>query len=363
MPMKCVLIVDDALDLGRMLRAALQTLDTGLDIRVIPSAEEALLEITRRPVELLVSDIRLPGMSGFDLLKKARARRPEMRSILITGLSDDAVIRQAQESGADRFMRKPIQVADFIDVVAELLDLTPVKLPLDSPPVSPPAGEPPADPEQLSHLLTRLRRELGAQQVLLADDRGRIVAQAGEMSALEFESRWTPVVMAALSAAAKISRQVRSGLPLSTHAFQGDEYNLLLAPVGDYALVILQSADASGLRTALSYEAMLQAQVDLARALQAMAVDFYSLAESAHQVQPSVPPEQEQWVEETTLGVSEAPMDDFAASLEQSGQALQGQSAEEFWETAAEAGEGALEDPDIISYEQARQLGLTPEDQ
>lgn len=356
--MKCVLIVDDALDLGRMLRAALQTLNAGLDIRVIPSAEEALLEITRRPVELLVSDIRLPGMSGFDLLKKARARRPEMRSILITGLSEDAVIRQAQESGADRFMRKPIQVADFIDVVADLLDLTPVKLPLDQPPVPPPA-----DPEQLSHLLTRLRRELGAQQVLLADDRGQIVAQAGEMSALEFESRWAPTIMAALSAAAKISRQVRSGLPLSTHAFQGDEYNLLLAPVGDYALVILQSADASGLRTALSYEALLQAQVDLARALQAMAINFYSLAESAHQVQPSVPPEQEQWVEETTLGVSDAPLDDFAASLEQSGQALQSQSVEEFWETAAEAGEAAVEDPDIISYEQARQLGLTPEDE
>ncbi len=68
--MKRILIADDALELGRLLQTVFLTLDPKLSIQVVPSAEEALLESSRKPIDLLVSDVRLPGMSGLDLVRK-----------------------------------------------------------------------------------------------------------------------------------------------------------------------------------------------------------------------------------------------------------------------------------------------------
>jgi len=68
----CILIVDDQKDIVRLLHSTLQTLGHALDIVDAPSGEEALLEASRRKVDLLISDYLLPGMSGVELMKKVR---------------------------------------------------------------------------------------------------------------------------------------------------------------------------------------------------------------------------------------------------------------------------------------------------
>ena len=80
---KHVLIVDDAIELGRLLQSAVQTLDASLKLTVVPSAEEAILASSRHTVQLLISDVRLPGMSGFDLAERLRKRNPNLEVILI----------------------------------------------------------------------------------------------------------------------------------------------------------------------------------------------------------------------------------------------------------------------------------------
>ncbi|MEW6650764.1 MAG: response regulator [Chloroflexota bacterium] len=357
--MKRVLIVEDALDLGRMLRLALETLDRSLSVRVIQSAEEALLELTSAPpVALIISDIRLPGMSGFDLLKKVRLRSPESRIMLITGLGDETVLRQAAEARVDRFMRKPIEMSEFLNTAAELLDIQ-----------TPAAGEalpvqslaPPAPREDLPSLLTRLRRELGAALALLCDDHGRVVAQAGEMSGLDFERQWAPQIMAALSAAAKTARLVRSGLPLAVLALRGDEQHLLLAPVGAYALVMVENQDHSGLRTALAFEALLRAQVDLAAILTAMGVEFYPRGEVSRQAAP--PPSPAAEAVEQTAPPDETPLlDKLELHLQRGSGLLDPQQVADFWDAAADEQPLQADNPDALTYEQARQLGLAPDE-
>ena len=66
---KRVLIVDDAMELGRLLMAALSTLEDKPDVTLVPSAEEAVLEAAHRPVDLMITDIRLPGISGAGIRK------------------------------------------------------------------------------------------------------------------------------------------------------------------------------------------------------------------------------------------------------------------------------------------------------
>lgn len=360
--MKRVLIVEDALDLGRMLRLALETLDRSLSVRVIQSAEEALLELSGAPpVALIISDIRLPGMSGFDLLKKVRLRSPDSRIMLITGLSDEAVQRQAVEARVDRFMRKPIEMSEFLSTAAELLDLpSPAEMAArQTPPIEAPAASAPR--EDLPSLLTRLRRELGGALALLCDDHGRVVAQAGEISGLDFEHQWAPQIMAALSAAVKAARLVRSGLPKVVLGLHGDEQHLLLAPVGSYALVLVESHDHSGLRTALAFESLLRAQEDLAAILTAMGVEFYPRVEASHQAAPPPAPGDE--AVEQAAPPDETPLlDQLEMQLHSGSAALDPERVEDFWEAAVEAQPLSTENPDVLTYEQARQLGLAPDE-
>ncbi len=360
--MKRVLIVDDALDLGRMLKTALETLNAGLDVRVMPSAEEALLEVSRQPAVLMVADIRLPGMSGFELLKKVRRRSPETRFIMITGMTDTKLVHDAEAAGADRFMRKPIHVGEFLQTAQELLNqpLEPVKVPADA--QSTDSDAPGLPGERLSGILGRLRVELGAQLVLMADDRGRVVAQAGELTNLDFENRWSPPVMAALSAASKVARVVHPGLPQASLSFRGEPYNLTLAPVGEFALAIFHSNDHSGLRTAIAQEVVFEAQKDLAGVLEGMDVRFYAPVETLMEKLPVHPAaaEAEEIEEMAALGEAEPKLDELAATLTKSSRRLVPERVEEFWKQALEGETQSTDEADGLSYDQAHQLGLTP---
>ena len=63
-----ILIVDDQRDITRMLRLAVEALGRGYSVADVPSAEEALLEVRRAAVDLLITDLRLPGISGLELI-------------------------------------------------------------------------------------------------------------------------------------------------------------------------------------------------------------------------------------------------------------------------------------------------------
>jgi DNA-binding NtrC family response regulator len=84
------------------------------------SAQQALCIIegaSGRDIRLLLSDINMPGMSGLDLLPKAKAVRPDLTVILITAYGDAETRRRALESGAEDLLPKPI---DFAALRAEV---------------------------------------------------------------------------------------------------------------------------------------------------------------------------------------------------------------------------------------------------
>ncbi|HEX2981848.1 MAG TPA: response regulator, partial [Anaerolineaceae bacterium] len=100
MPVPTVLLVDDQRDIVRLLHASLQTLGHELEIIDAPSGEEALLEASRRKIDLLVSDYLLPGISGVELMHKIQVRSPELKVIFISGMTDRKVRKEMLNSGA-----------------------------------------------------------------------------------------------------------------------------------------------------------------------------------------------------------------------------------------------------------------------
>ena len=66
---------------------------------------------------LILSDINMPGMSGLELLPKAKAARPDVPVIMITAYGDDDTRRKAIEGGAEALLTKPI---DFVALRSEI---------------------------------------------------------------------------------------------------------------------------------------------------------------------------------------------------------------------------------------------------
>jgi CheY-like chemotaxis protein len=85
-----------------------------------PSAPLALQRINDagdRPLILIPSDINMPGMSGLELLPKAKALRPDVPVIMITAYGDAETKRKALENGAEALLTKPI---DFVTLRDEI---------------------------------------------------------------------------------------------------------------------------------------------------------------------------------------------------------------------------------------------------
>jgi len=93
----------------------------GLATRCAGSAEEALRHLEQITPSLIISDLRLPGASGVELLQQVRSRHPRLPFVIITGFStlDDAI--GALRLGADDFIKKPYDVDELIALSQRLL--------------------------------------------------------------------------------------------------------------------------------------------------------------------------------------------------------------------------------------------------
>jgi signal transduction histidine kinase len=104
-----ILIVDDEAGVREVLASFLS--DRGHDVWQASSGEEGLWALEERPAELVITDLKMPGMSGIEVLRRVRERWPAAEVVLVTGFGtmDDAV--EALRLGAYDFLIKPVRLA------------------------------------------------------------------------------------------------------------------------------------------------------------------------------------------------------------------------------------------------------------
>jgi CheY-like chemotaxis protein len=117
-----ILIVDDESDVEMLFRQQFRhDLRTGrFTMDFARSANSALQHINdtcSASLVLILSDINMPGMSGLDMLPKAKAVRPEVPVIMISAYGDDNTKKKALEGGAEGLLTKPI---DFVALRSEI---------------------------------------------------------------------------------------------------------------------------------------------------------------------------------------------------------------------------------------------------
>jgi DNA-binding NtrC family response regulator len=114
-----VLVVDDDPAVGMVLCALLD--QAGLRAEHVTSGDAALTALDRQPVDIVISDLRMPGMDGLTLLRALRERDPSLPIVMLTahGTVPDAV--EAMRAGATDFLLKPFDKEEILYVVQKAM--------------------------------------------------------------------------------------------------------------------------------------------------------------------------------------------------------------------------------------------------
>jgi two-component system nitrogen regulation response regulator GlnG len=118
--MKPVWIVDDDRSIRWVIEKALTR--EGIPFDSFPSAQEALEALSDGAPEVLVSDIRMPGQSGLELLQTVKTRHPAVPVIVMTAYSDLDSAVAAFQGGAYEYLPKPFDVDQAVELIRRALD-------------------------------------------------------------------------------------------------------------------------------------------------------------------------------------------------------------------------------------------------
>jgi CheY-like chemotaxis protein len=114
-----LLIVDDETALLQAITRSLAAKAGEFTAFTATSAEEALELLQRQPIDVLLTDVRLPGIDGIELVRRVLASHPAMKVVVMTALRSPDVQARALKGGALRFIEKPFDFAQMIALLRE----------------------------------------------------------------------------------------------------------------------------------------------------------------------------------------------------------------------------------------------------
>jgi len=116
-----IVVVEDDLITASLLRHRFER--SGFEVRHFENGAEAWAELRRGPPDLVVLDVRLPGMDGFEVLKRMRddPLTRKVRAVMLTGLGREEDVRRAFELGADDYVVKPFSPSELTARILRLL--------------------------------------------------------------------------------------------------------------------------------------------------------------------------------------------------------------------------------------------------
>ena len=114
------MVVDDEADIRQLLALALQA--AGYSVATAENAHQALHLLQQLPCELVITDLRMPGMSGLDLLRCIAELHPLTKGIVLTGYGSIQSAVEATKLGADNYITKPIVIEEFLRTVQSTVE-------------------------------------------------------------------------------------------------------------------------------------------------------------------------------------------------------------------------------------------------
>jgi len=119
--MKTIVIVEDEVVNALLLKEMLKVLEA--NIIVLPSGNGLLETVEENEVHLILMDVRLPGLSGYELTKLVKEKYPEIPVIIQTAYAFQSDMEKAENAGCDAYLSKPINKNKLIEQIKELIKI------------------------------------------------------------------------------------------------------------------------------------------------------------------------------------------------------------------------------------------------
>jgi DNA-binding NtrC family response regulator len=116
-----VLIVDDELNLARMAAGLLR--ETGYECEICPTVEAAMRALEHHGADVIVTDLKMPGVDGMELLRKVQEKRPDVAVVVSAPTPSSEATAQALREGAFDYVSKPFNSEELNSVVARAVEM------------------------------------------------------------------------------------------------------------------------------------------------------------------------------------------------------------------------------------------------
>jgi len=117
--MVSILIVEDDEEMGFLLRDFVE--EEGYKADAVMNGYEAFRKLVKEPFDLVITDIRMPGLTGLDILPRIRKLQPGIPIIVITAFGSEEVHRKALERGATAYLEKPIHFQHLRELIHKMV--------------------------------------------------------------------------------------------------------------------------------------------------------------------------------------------------------------------------------------------------
>jgi two-component system, response regulator, stage 0 sporulation protein F len=322
-----VMIVEDQREIARMIHSAIQLMDPSLDVVDTLSAEEASLELAEHGADLIIIDVRLPGISGLELVERWQIQKINIPVIVTTGFSEPAIRALAERLGVRAFFNKPLPMDEFLLAVRSIL-----------------AGKEfqPSE-DRVAKVLTDLRQKLDADAAWLCQEDGQATHRAGDV--LEVMEEDMESVQHSLGSIMHRTAPFLGKFkddPQSFVSISGEKRQMIIAPMPSGPSLVLF------LTKPIPAQVLCDELTDSVRRLEKIFHTDRLLQEASTGVVPMP-----DWVQQTVGGVTE-PEWNFDKQADET------RDAKTFWDEAVLKAGGFLS-PGKLTFEEAEKLGWAPE--
>jgi DNA-binding response OmpR family regulator len=114
-----VLIIEDDEEMRSLLKDFF--VEEGFETDSVSNGYDAFGILTKRPFDLVITDIRMPGLTGLDILPRIRKLQPGVSVIMITAFGSEEVRRRAYERGATLYLEKPIHFQQLRELIHQMV--------------------------------------------------------------------------------------------------------------------------------------------------------------------------------------------------------------------------------------------------
>jgi len=223
--MVSVLIVEDEKNLAVTLERALLHASNGeFNIVVCHSGGEAASILARQSFNLVMSDLRLPDISGLALLARIRQLNPSVKTILITAFGTEQVETQARHY-TDAYLTKPFNLPDMIHLVKQIVQ------------------EATADENSQAVLvedvyegtaacLEHMRREINAPYAMLIDNNSNVMVDSGTPGQID-NAIMNALLCNSMAAASEVANAFNEPKSFDLHYYDGENYEIYCRKIND----------------------------------------------------------------------------------------------------------------------------------